>query len=61
LPRPCYFTPEELADDLRSVGFSEIEDLGPTTIAVRYFGAPTETPPSAGGHILRAATRRQSA
>jgi len=51
-----YFEAEELRTKLETLGFSEIEDLGPPQIAARYFPHRTTTPPDKGGHLLRAAT-----
>jgi len=39
---------------LRALGFGEIEDLNPTEVAIRYFGAPADTPDRQGGHLIRA-------
>jgi methyltransferase (TIGR00027 family) len=52
-PWITYFAPEELAGELRAMGFSEIEDLGPAQIAARYFGVPNSDR-TKGGHLLRA-------
>lgn len=43
----------DLHELLRSVGFSEIEDLGRQEIRSRYLGKPPG-PGGAGGHVLRA-------
>jgi len=51
-----YFEPESLHARLASLGFCEIEDLGPREIASRYFPDHTVSAPERGGHILRAAT-----
>ena len=52
-PWLTYFAPDELAGDLRGLGFTEIEDLGPAEIAARYFGvAGSER--TKGGHFARA-------
>ncbi len=52
-----YFDPEKLHAKLRSLGFKEIEDLGPRQIASRYFPSRAASMPERGGHILRASTR----
>ena len=51
-----YFEPVELHARLRSLGFAEVEDLGPPEIYSRYFPARVGSAPDRGGHILRAAT-----
>lgn len=51
-----YFKPDKLHAKLATLGFSEIEDLGPPQILSRYFPNSTGTLPDKGGHILRAAT-----
>lgn len=49
--------PKELAEDMTAMGFRHIEDLGPSAMAQRYFGAPADTPDGgAGPHILFART-----
>jgi methyltransferase (TIGR00027 family) len=65
-PFVSYFEPAELHAELRSLGFAEIEDLGPRAILERYFATrpaserpPTEawrTRPDRGGHVLVART-----
>jgi methyltransferase (TIGR00027 family) len=50
-----YFDSDVLTAKLGTIGFGEVEDLGPQDIAARYFGLAR--PPGQGGHILRAATR----
>ncbi|HLW89458.1 MAG TPA: SAM-dependent methyltransferase [Terriglobales bacterium] len=51
-----YFETDELGAKLRTLGFSEIEDLGPREIAARYFPNRASTLPDKGGHVLRATT-----
>ena len=46
------FEPKPLACDLRGLGFVLVEDLGPSEIGARYFGAPGRQGP--GGHLIRA-------
>ena len=53
-----YFEPSELHTQLASLGFSEVEDLGPPEIFARYFGGDASSAPRRGGHILHAATYR---
>jgi methyltransferase (TIGR00027 family) len=55
-PWRCYFEPNDLRANLRSLGFSEIEDWGPPQIAARYFPSRANSAPQTGGHILRAST-----
>ncbi|WP_430780402.1 class I SAM-dependent methyltransferase [Actinoplanes sp. G11-F43] len=53
-PWLSYAEPAEIGSRLRGLGFTEIEDLGPSALAARYFGR-TDVPPSTpGGHLLRA-------
>ncbi len=51
-----YFETDELCGKLRTLGFSEVEDLGPREIAGRYFPNRTSTLSDQGGHVLRATT-----
>jgi len=53
-----YFEAGELRDQLRKLGFTEVEDLGPRQIGGRYFPDRVAGLPDKGGHILRAATLR---
>jgi methyltransferase (TIGR00027 family) len=53
-PWITYFEPAGLHADLARLGFREIQDLGPTEIAMTYFGAPPGTVLGGGGHVLRA-------
>ena len=52
-PWRSYFTPDDIAADLRGMGFTDIEDLGPVDIGVRYVGLPPG-PARPGGHLIRA-------
>ncbi len=57
-PWLSYFDPAELARDLRSYGFDELEDIGIADIAVRYLGAPKQAGAGeAGPHVIRARRR----
>lgn len=56
-----YFDPDELRAGLMALGFSEVEDLGPSQIAARYFPGRASTLPDKGGHILHATTIRETA
>jgi hypothetical protein len=51
-----YFDGDRLRAELVSLGFSEIEDLGPRQIAERYFPSRAGAARERGGHIIRAAT-----
>jgi methyltransferase (TIGR00027 family) len=51
-----YLQADALHARLTALGFSEIEDLGPSQIAARYFPHRATTLPEKGGHILRATT-----
>ncbi|MBM2619106.1 class I SAM-dependent methyltransferase [Actinoplanes sp. LDG1-06] len=53
-PWLTYFEPEEVASLLGASEFGEIEDLGPSELAARYFGRTDVPPGTAGGHVLRA-------
>jgi methyltransferase (TIGR00027 family) len=53
-PWITYFSADELAGELGALGFGEIEDLDPATIAKRYFAAPTGGDRRRGGHLIRA-------
>lgn len=49
-----YFEADTLRIKLLTLGFTEVEDLGPPQIAARYFPDAPGTRPDRGGHILRA-------
>ncbi|BBH65943.1 S-adenosyl-L-methionine-dependent methyltransferase [Actinoplanes sp. OR16] len=53
-PWLTYFEPGEIDAELRSRGFTAIEDLGPAQLAARYFGRPDVPPETPGGHVLHA-------
>ena len=53
-----HFEPAKLHAKLVALGFFEIEDLGPPKIVERFFSGRVSSPPSRGGHILRASTLR---
>jgi len=52
-----HFEPAALHAKLTELGFSEIEELGPSQIRARYF--PGRSGSDKGGHILRASTVSQ--
>ena len=52
-----YFDTEALVLRLNDLGFSDIEDLGPAEIALRYFPNHAGGRSGGGGHVIRAATR----
>jgi len=51
-----YFETDDLCGKLRTLGFSEVEDLGPREIAARYFPNRASILPDKGGHVLRPTT-----
>jgi methyltransferase (TIGR00027 family) len=54
-PWITHFDPGELQARLRGLGFTELEDLGPTELAARFFGAGADAAPrGAGPHVIRA-------
>ncbi|HXQ11406.1 MAG TPA: class I SAM-dependent methyltransferase [Caulobacteraceae bacterium] len=53
-PWRTQFEPGALHARLAALGFGEIEDLGPTEVAILYFGAPADAPARKGGHLIRA-------
>lgn len=50
-PWLTFFDNGELADVLAGLGWQVVDRVGPREIAVRWFGAPPETPARSGGHI----------
>jgi methyltransferase (TIGR00027 family) len=54
-PWKTFFTPSQIDADLRSLGFTQLEDLGPAELAARYFGRPDVPPDTPGGHVIHAA------
>jgi methyltransferase (TIGR00027 family) len=53
-PWKNYWQTGDLHDGLAARGFTEIEDLGPAEIRMRYFPQRSGPAPSSGGHILLA-------
>ncbi|BCY05484.1 SAM-dependent methyltransferase [Actinoplanes sp. L3-i22] len=56
-PWLTFFEPEEIAALLGEHSFGDIEDLGPSGLAARYFNRPDVPPDTAGGHVIH--TRRE--
>ncbi|MFB8282738.1 class I SAM-dependent methyltransferase [Nocardia colli] len=52
-----FFAPQDMAAELRRCGFAVAEDLGPSATAIRYAGAPADTPERPGPYLLRAVVR----
>ncbi|HEX3441774.1 MAG TPA: SAM-dependent methyltransferase [Pseudolabrys sp.] len=50
-PWLSFFTPAELAAELRQTGFSEMDDLGPHEIALRYL-SDLRPPEASGAHLV---------
>jgi methyltransferase (TIGR00027 family) len=55
-PWISYFEPGELRARLTSLGFAEVEDLGPPQIAALYFPQRAAFVPERGGHVVCATT-----
>jgi methyltransferase (TIGR00027 family) len=55
-----FFEEAELRTNLETLGFAEVEDLGPRQIAARYFPSRADAAPEKGGHVVRAATVRSA-
>ncbi|QIO56522.1 class I SAM-dependent methyltransferase [Rhizobium leguminosarum] len=52
-PWLTHFDPEDLANRLLSLGFTSLEDIGPTEMAKRFFGLPRDAPDrGAGPHVI---------
>jgi len=49
-----FFETDVLTTRLLALGFTDIEDWGPTQIAARFAPGRVAAPPNRGGHILRA-------
>jgi methyltransferase (TIGR00027 family) len=54
-PWKTFFTAPQIDADLRALGFTALEDLGPSELAARYFGRPDVPPGTPGGHVIHAA------
>jgi len=53
-PWLTYFEPGEIGAELRSLGFVDVEDLGPAQLAARFFDRPDLPPDTPGGHVVKA-------
>jgi O-methyltransferase involved in polyketide biosynthesis len=53
-PWLTYFQPDEIAAELRCMGFVDVADLGPAQLAARFFDRPDVPPDTPGGHLLTA-------
>ncbi|WP_250028702.1 class I SAM-dependent methyltransferase [Paractinoplanes maris] len=53
-PWLTYFEPDEIAAQLTALGFTEVEDQGPSQLASTYFDRHDVPPDTPGGHVLRA-------
>jgi methyltransferase (TIGR00027 family) len=53
-PWLSYFTADEFAVELRGIGYTDIDDLGPDAIGTRYFGLPAGRLGRAGAHLIAA-------
>ncbi|MGO6997546.1 class I SAM-dependent methyltransferase [Rhizobium leguminosarum] len=52
-PWLTHFDPEDLANQLLSLGFPSLEDIGPTEMARRFFGLPRDAADrGAGPHVI---------
>jgi O-methyltransferase involved in polyketide biosynthesis len=58
-PWLSFFKPADLLIDLKRLGFSGVEDLGPREIALRYFSEPAPTPNTPGGHVVCARSAKR--
>jgi methyltransferase (TIGR00027 family) len=57
-PLLTHFDKEDLAAELRALGFSDLNDLGPAGLLARHIGPErTSSIPDRGGHVIHAATR----
>lgn len=51
-----HYETDDLHRRLRSLGYREVEDLGPAGMRERFFPAAPRAPSDRGGHVLRAST-----
>ena len=52
-PWLTHFDPKEIAERLLSLGFTSLEDIGPTKMAKRFFGLPRDAPDrGTGPHVI---------
>lgn len=53
-----YFEADRLRAKLTTLGYAEIEDVGPRQIVERFFSMPADGLADRGGHVVRATTIR---
>jgi hypothetical protein len=54
-PFKSFFEPNQLAEQVRQLGFAEVSDFGPDEAAARYFAGRTDgLRPLASEHLMRA-------
>jgi methyltransferase (TIGR00027 family) len=51
-----YFDTAWVRSTLSGIGFSHLEDIGPTQLAARFYPEAERLAPGRGGHVMRAAT-----
>jgi methyltransferase (TIGR00027 family) len=51
-----YFDTAPLCARMREVGFRQVDDIGPSEIAVRFFPEAERAAPTRGGHLMHAST-----
>ncbi|MFI1993181.1 class I SAM-dependent methyltransferase [Actinoplanes sp. NPDC020271] len=56
-PWLTFFEPSEIAARLESHGFADLDDLGPSGLAARFFNRPDVPPETPGGHVVHARRR----
>lgn len=54
-PWLTFFTAPGLTDDLRAIGFEDVEDLSAPELLARYLGSPLAQSRDTGPHVVRAA------
>lgn len=55
-PWLSYFEPADLEAMLHRLGFTQVEDLGPSALAARYWPSAARAASERGGHVVFAAT-----
>ena len=56
----AYFDAAELQEKLDTIGFVDLDDLGPREVVARYLPGRSASVPEKGGHILHASTLRSA-